>query len=270
MKRKVFLLLLCLLFVSCSAQDDYDDGDYYDGDNYYYVDTEKEHTVTKVDTNGFAGIYMPENEDSDWDYIDVHDDGTFHLYGKEYDVTGWIGYDEEFDAQYAYNDSDGSGSRFYVTEDERLYFAEYGYFYNTGMDNMWYDEDNVETTDDGTHITDNSDNTDNSSDVSEYYSWNAELYQRNVSELEGIWYYDGELSAETYIVIDGEGNWSYYQRAPGTEAAEMDYGYLTYSEDEASTYYAVSQLYEGVEFKVFDFDEDEIIWGENGAYYLME
>ena len=108
MKRKVFLLLLCLLFVSCSAQDDYDDGDYYDGDNYYYVDTEKEHTVTKVDTNGFAGIYMPENEDSDWDYIDVHDDGTFHLYVKEYDVTGWIGYDEEFDAQYAYNDSDGS------------------------------------------------------------------------------------------------------------------------------------------------------------------
>lgn len=31
MKRKVFLLLLCLLFVSCSAHDDYDDGDYYDG-----------------------------------------------------------------------------------------------------------------------------------------------------------------------------------------------------------------------------------------------
>ena len=267
MKRKVFLLLLCLLFVSCSAQDDYDDGDYYDGDNYYYVDTEKEHTVTKVDTNGFAGIYMPENEDSDWDYIDVHDDGTFHLYGKEYDVTGWIGYDEEFDAQYAYNDSDGSGSRFYVTDDERLYFAEYGYFYNTGMDNMWYEDDNVETTDEN---TDNSDNADNSDDGNEYYSWNAELYQRNVSELEGIWYYVGELSAETYIVIDGEGNWSYYQRAPGTEAAEMDYGYLTYSEDEASTYYAVSQLYEGVEFKVFDFDEDEIIWGENGAYYLME
>ena len=266
MKRKAFLLLLCLLFVSCSAQDDYD-GDYYDGDNYYYVDTEKEHTVTKVDTNGFAGIYMPESEDSDWDYIDVHDDGTFHLYGKEYDVTGWIGYDEEFDAQYAYNDSDGSGSRFYVAEEGRLYFAEYGYFSYTGMDNMWYEDDNVETTDEN---TDNSDNTDNSSDGNEYYSWNAELYQRNVSEFEGIWYYDGELSAETYIVIDGEGNWSYYQRAPGTEAAEMDYGYLTYSEDEASTYYAVSQLYEGVEFKIMDFDEDEIIWGENGAYYLME
>ena len=158
--------------------------------------------MTKVDTNGFAGIYMPESEDSDWDYIDVHDDGTFHLYGKEYDVTGWIGYDEEFDAQYAYNDSDGSGSRFYVAEEGRLYFAEYGYFSYTGMDNMWYDEDNVETTDDGTHITDNSDNADNSDDVSEYYSWNAELYQRNVSELEGIWYYDGELSAERSLCED--------------------------------------------------------------------
>ena len=86
MKRKVLLLLLCLLFVSCSAQDDYDDGDYYDGDNYYYVDTEKEHTVTKVDTNGFAGIYMPENEDSDWDYIDIHSTRTTTVTEAEADT----------------------------------------------------------------------------------------------------------------------------------------------------------------------------------------
>lgn len=76
----------------------------------------------------------------------------------------------------------------------------------------------------------------------EFYSWNSELYQRNVSEFEGVWYYDGDLSAETYIVIDGDGNWSYYQRAPGeAEAEEMDCGIFTYSTDEASTYYAVSQ-----------------------------
>ena len=40
-----------------------------------------------------------------------------------------------------------------------------------------------------------------------------ELYQRNVSEFQGVWYYDGDLSATTCIVIDGYGNWSDYQLA---------------------------------------------------------
>ncbi len=105
----------------------------------------------------------------------------------------------------------------------------------------------------------------------EFYSWNSELYQRNVSEFEGVWYYDGDLSAETYIVIDGDGNWSYYQRAPGeAEAEEMDCGIFTYSTDEASTYYADSTMYDGVSIRVFEFDEDVLVWGDEGVYYLME
>ena len=73
-----------------------------------------------------------------------------------------------------------------------------------------------------------------------------------------------------WIVIDGNGDWSYYQRAPGAEAAEMDHGIFTYSTDETSTYYADSTVYDGVSYKVFDFDSDMLIWGDEGAYYRME
>ena len=90
------------------------------------------------------------------------------------------------------------------------------------------------------------------------------------SVFEGIWYYDGDLSAETYIVIDGSGNWTYYQRAPGAEPAEMDCGTFSYSTDEVSTYYADSTTYAGVSYRVFEVDEDSLVWGDEGVYYLME
>ena len=78
------------------------------------------------------------------------------------------------------------------------------------------------------------------------------------------------LSSETYIVIDGNGSWSYYQRAPGAEPAEMDCGTFSYSTDEASTYYANSTMYDGVSYCVFELDEDALVWGDEGVYYLME
>ena len=86
----------------------------------------------------------------------------------------------------------------------------------------------------------------------------------------GIWYYDGDLSAEIYIVIDSNGNWSYYQRAPGAEPAEMDYGTFSYSTDEVSTYYANSTLYDSVSYRVFEIDENSLAWGDEGVYYKME
>ena len=103
-----------------------------------------------------------------------------------------------------------------------------------------------------------------------YWSWDSELCQRNVSEFKGIWYYDGDLSAEIYIVIDCIGNWSYYQRAPGAEPAEMDYGTFSYSTDEVSTYYANSTLYDSVSYRVFEIDENSLAWGDEGVYYKME
>ena len=90
------------------------------------------------------------------------------------------------------------------------------------------------------------------------------------SHFEGIWYYDGDLSAETYIVMDASGNWSYYQRAPGAEPAEMDCGTLTQDADAADIYYAESTMYDGVSHQVFVGDGDVFLWDEEGNYYLME
>ena len=50
----------------------------------------------------------------------------------------------------------------------------------------------------------------------------------------------------------------------------MDHGFLGYSTSETSTYYADSTQYEGVSYRVFEFDEDSLVWGDEGVYYLME
>lgn len=212
------------------------------------------------DGSELAGIYAAEDNYSEWSYLDINDDGTWVLYGTNADLTGWLEYDGEYDSYYAYEDGSGEGCWLEQEGADRLYLSSYGYFSLTGMDDVWFIDEN------GDEVP----SWNGRLDGNEYYSHNADLYQRDVSEFEGIWYYDGDLAAETYIVIDGNGNWSYYQRAPGTEAAEMDYGYLGYSTDEASTYYADSLMYDGVSIRVFDFDQDVIIWGDEGAYYCME
>ncbi|MET3573797.1 hypothetical protein [Enterocloster citroniae] len=96
---------------------------------------------------------------------------------------------------------------------------------------------------------------------------NSYLRQRNVLEFQGVLYYDGDLSATTYIIIDGCGNWSYYQRAPGdAEGTEMDHGAFSCSIDEDSTYYADSAVYPGLSIRVFEFDEGVLLWNED-VYY---
>ena len=92
-----------------------------------------------------------------------------------------------------------------------------------------------------------------------------------VNDFSGAWYLDGDLSATTCMVIDGYGNWSYYQRAPGdAEGTEMDYGTgFTYSADESGANYADSIMYDGVSYRVFDLDEGGLIWDED-TYYQME
>ena len=50
----------------------------------------------------------------------------------------------------------------------------------------------------------------------------------------------------------------------------MDYGTFSYSLDELSTYYADSDLYDNVSYKVFELDDGVLIWDDEGSYYLME
>lgn len=205
-----------------------------------------EDTITG-DFSVYEGIWLGD-ENNQYDYLEIDRDGSWFLY-FDGDVVddGYLQYEPEWESIYAYSSQDGSASRFALEDGGELYITSFGYFsLGEDMEYIWYEDDNV------------------------YYSWNPELYQRNVSEFEGIWYYDGDLAAETYIVIDGDGNWSYYQRAAGAEPAEMDWGTFSYSTDEASIYYADSALYDGVSYRVFEHDEDMLVWGDEGVYYLME
>ena len=231
-------LILCLSLSACgstpSLQDDDNDG--LGGDL-------TEDTVN--DFSDFEGTWLGE-ENNEYDYITLDADGNWFLYLDGNIVfDGYLQYEPEWESIYAYNYQDGSGGRFMLEDDGRLYISTYGYFIS--------DEDMKS-------INNNDD----------YWSWDSDLCQRNVSEFEGIWYYNGDLDAETYIVIDDFGNWSYYQRAPGAEPAEMDYGTFSYSLDELSTYYADSDLYDNVSYKVFELDDGVLIWDDEGSYYLME
>jgi len=255
MKRKKpyllagLVLLLSLLCTACgnteeaiSPQDDPNEG---------LGGGVSEDTVN--DFSGFEGIWLGEaNNDYDSMEFDAEGNWTLYLSGEVMD-DGYLRYEPEWEAIYAYSSSDDSGSLI-TMEEGQLYSAAYGYFNpGEGMEYLWYE--------DGGSPDGNPDS---------YWSWDSDLCQRNVSEFKGIWYYDGDLSAETYIVIDGNGNWSYYQRAPGAEPAEMDCGVFTYSMDEVSTYYADSTMYDGVSYRVFEVDEDSLVWGDEGVYYMME
>ena len=50
---------------------------------------------------------------------------------------------------------------------------------------------------------------------------------------------------------------------------EIDHGTFSYSTDESSTYYADSAIDDNVRYRVFEFDENALIWDE-GIYYRME
>lgn len=281
----VMMVLLCFLCTACggnsesvenvestenstlSPQDDPNEG--LGGD----VPALNEDTVN--DFSMYEGIWLGE-ANNEYDYIEFDADGNWQLYltGDVVDE-GYLRYEPEWEAVYAYSSLDDSGSRV-ALENGQLYITSFGYFnYGDGMEYYWHEGGGDHNGDmpAGDRLTEDDEvvrNVSDSGNGDAYYSWNSELAQRNVSEFQGVWYYDGDLSAETYIVIDGDGNWSYYQRAPGTEAAEMDCGILTYSTDEVSTYYAESTMYDSLSIRVFEFDDDMLVWGDEGVYYLME
>ena len=89
----------------------------------------------------------------------------------------------------------------------------------------------------------------------------------DVSHLEGIWYLDGDLDADSYIYIAGDGSWGLYERAPGAEATEVDGGYITASPDVDDVYFAESSLYDNVTYEFTHFDSDAIMWGGENDYY---
>lgn len=174
-------------------------------------------------------------------------------------------------------------------EDDELYIGAYDYFdYDEdGLgDNFNYEDDGLgddfnyeddglgddfNYEDDGLGDDLNYEDDGLGDDLYDEYTPNPELYQVDVSEFAGTWYYDGDYAASTFLVIDRYGNWSYYERAEGeAEATEMDYGTFTYSTSEGSVYYANSSVYANVSYRVFEFDRGMLIWDDYGAYERME
>lgn len=184
---------------------------------------------TVNDFSGFEGIWLGE-ANNDYDYMEFDSEGNWTLYlsGEVMDE-GYLRYEPEWEAIYAYSNRDDSGSRI-AMEEGQLYSAAYGYFNpGEGMEYLWYKDGGEFTEDDEpvAYVENGSGGSGNqNAHPDSYWSWDSDLCQRNVSEFEGVWYYDGDLSAEMYVVIDGNGDWSYYQRTPGAEAAEMDHHHV--------------------------------------------
>ena len=88
-----------------------------------------------------------------------------------------------------------------------------------------------------------------------------------LSELEGIWYLDGDTAAEDFLDIRDDGSWTYYQRYDGQpESTQADSGYLTHGAEGGSHFDAVSEE-TGVSYPVFLFDTGILVWGEDDHYF---
>ena len=273
MKKGIFLLavlcvLLCLLLTGCGGaeadtgpepdvtldeipEDDGRGGDLPDD-------------TAAPDLAAFAGIYISTTSGVEWEDLDIMDDGTWTLYSADATLTGWLEYDAEFDAIYAYRDTDGEGCRFEATDDG-VYMTSYGYFSAGGdTEDAW----NEDAGGDGEYVEYEDPEEYDSTDG--YDGWADEYYHVDVSEFEGTWYYEGDRAADRFIVIDAFGDWTLYSRASGDgEAAEQDSGYLD-PVDEVSTYSAISYQFDGVAYRVFEFDTGILHWDDEGSFERLD
>ena len=82
---------------------------------------------TVNDFSGFEGIWLGEaNNDYDSMEFDAEGNWTLYLSGEVVD-DGYLRYEPEWEAIYAYSNLDDSGSLI-AMEDGQLYSAAYGYF----------------------------------------------------------------------------------------------------------------------------------------------
>lgn len=203
------------------------------------------HNEDIVDEVGlYEGLWLSEVTDQ-YDYLEIDADGNWQLFSDGYVLDeGYLWYDPEWDTTFVYSTLDGFMDGGCIElEGDQIYIDVCGYFdYLDGRGGQWQGD-----------IGSNWDD--------EYRE--DEVYHQDISVFEGTWYYDNDLSAETFIIIDAYGNWSFYQRTPGDpEATEMDYGTFSYSADEVSVYYADSAVYDGVSYWVFELGDNTFFWGE--------
>ena len=214
----------------------------------------------------FEGLWLCESTDR-CDYLQIDADGNWQLWfnGDVIDEGDLLYFEEQGYAVYIRSKLgsaiNGGGtcvesSGLCFSDDAvgldggRLYFSDYGYFnYLDGRDGQWKG--------------------DGGGNWDGEYRGDSEVYHQDISAFEGTWYFENDLSAEAFIMIDGDGNWSIYQRTPGDpEAAEIDCGTLSCSTDETATYHANSSRYDGVNYEMHDLDEGVILW-DSDTYYRI-
>ena len=209
----ILLAALCLLFAGCAEQAAEPDGSAQDllnlNDGADEVpaddgldDTADESYPAEEDLAAFAGTYTCRTQGAEWSDLEIYDDGSWTLYGTDATRTGTLVYEEEYEMYYAYNDADNSGCQFNRDESGEIYMGAYGYFVPTGApsnEDAGGDSEYVDYEDTG--------------DSDGYYI--DDDYHVDISSFEGCWYYDGDLSADRYILIDAYGEWFYYARNEG-------------------------------------------------------
>ena len=140
---------------------------------------------TVNDFSGFEGIWLGE-ANNDYDYMEFDSEGNWTLYlsGEVMDE-GYLRYEPEWEAIYAYSNRDDSGSRI-AMEEGQLYSAAYGYFNpGEGMEYLWYKDGGEFTEDDEpvAYVENGSGGSGNqNAHPDSYWSWDSDLCQRNVSE----------------------------------------------------------------------------------------
>ena len=237
-------LILCLALAACGSDNSGDSADYgNDSTVPSTIDGFVKESYDSYDYSAFEGYYLPDSG-TDFDYLIIDTNGSRWRIGNNDDLaaSGYLQYDADYDCIYAYNEHDGVAYQFVPDSDGTVYIASFGTF---RYESSSADDGSDYSDDGGANLTGSGD----------------------VSHLEGIWYLDGDLAADSYIYIAGDGSWGLYERAPGAEATEVDGGYITASPDVDDVYFAESSLYDNVTYEFTHFDSDAIMWGGENDYY---
>lgn len=183
--------------------------------------------------DAFVGTWLPEG-DSAYAYLEITSGDGEYLWGlysqEDLAASGYLQYEADYDCIYAHNDHDGVGHPITLNDDGSLTLATFGTFVPGHIDFGDDSGDGSWIYISGTDPTDSDTSTNYDTNES---GWSAA--EADPTAFAGIWYRSGDLDADSFIVIDSDGSWHLYQRAPGAENAEMDYGSIIPSDTEPYT-----------------------------------